>query len=353
MIAIILAGGSGTRFWPLSRTKRPKQLVRLFGERVMIAQTFERLARVVSAERVYIVCGEHLCEDILREIPEMSREQLITEPEARDTAAAIALATAIIEARYDASTPVGVFPSDHYIGDRERFEVLMRAAGEVASSRDEIVTLGVKPTRPETGYGYIRRAAGEPDAFGACVVKAFVEKPDADTAMEYLTSGQYLWNAGMFFFTPRTLRRELDRQAPRIARAYGELLAAWGEPSFEQEVARVFASIPSISIDYAVMEGAESVSVLPATFAWSDVGHWAALDEIERHDERGNVVRARVALYEVSDSIFYSTSSTKRIAAVGLEGMIVVDTPNAVMVIPKARAQDVRQIVEMLDEDER
>ncbi len=352
MIAVILAGGSGTRFWPLSRQSRPKQLVRLFGERVMIAQTFERLARVVSAERVYVVCGPHLVDDVLEAIPEMSREQLIVEPMARNTAPAIMLASAVVQARHDAHTPVGIFPSDHYIGEPEKFAAALETAAKLAEQRGEIVTMGVTPTRPETGYGYILRDQHVDDS-GSSPVAAFVEKPDQATAMQYLMSGNYLWNAGMFFFTPTTLDAELERQMPALHAASVRLVETFGEAGWEDRLREEFERADKISIDYGVMEGARAVRVLPATFPWSDVGHWAALDEVCEHDEHDNVLEAHCALHDVKDSIFYSTRPERRIAAIGLEGMVVVDTEHAVLVMPKDRAQDVRAIVDMIDESER
>lgn len=352
MIAVILAGGSGTRFWPLSRQSRPKQLVRLFGERVMIAQTFERLARVVSAEHVYIICGPHLVEDVLAEIPEMSREQLIVEPLARNTAPAIMLASAVVQARHGQDVSVGIFPSDHYIGEPELFAQALRNASHIAGARGEIVTMGVTPTRPETGYGYILREQ-ESDEWGASAVAAFVEKPDHSTALDYLMSGRYLWNAGMFFFTPKTLNTELALQMPELSKASARLVDAFGSPAYEDVLLAEFERADKISIDYGVMEGAQAVRVLPTTFPWSDVGHWAALDEVCEHDEHGNVIQAHCALHDVKDSIFYSTRPERRIAAVGLDGMVVVDTEHAVLVMPKSRAQDVRVIVDLIDESER
>lgn len=356
MIAVILAGGSGTRFWPLSRKDRPKQLVRLFGQRVMIAQTFERLARVVSQENVYIVCGEHLVERILDAIPELDSEHLIVEPSARNTAPAILLASAVIEARHGADVPVGIFPSDHFIGKPELFASTVEAASQVARREDAIVTLGISPTRPETGYGYILRDVEEdPDEHGSSPVDAFVEKPNVEKALEYLSHGHYFWNAGMFFFRPMTMKGEFKRQEPLFYEVYNDLVHAYEQGAFADVLPQRFEQLEKISIDYAIMEGAQEVRVVPSLFPWSDVGHWAALDEVCDANDEGNVIEAeRVSLHDVKDSIFYSEEgSQRRIAAVGLDGMVVVDTRDAVLVMPKDRAQDVRAIVDMLPDDER
>lgn len=364
MIAVILAGGSGTRFWPLSRNDRPKQLIRLFGERVMIAQTFERLARVVTPERVYVVCGPHLVSPILAAIPELRPDHVIVEPMARNTAPAIMLASAAIEALHGEEEPVGIFPSDHFIGQPERFAQTITHAYEEASRREAIVTLGITPTRPETGYGYILRESreeGEQEDARAFDVSSFVEKPDVARALQYLQDGNYFWNAGMFFFRPGVMNAEFARQRPdmhvtsrKIVAYYSEHRALQESEAFER-FDESFAELEKISIDYAVMEGARSVRVVPASFPWSDVGHWAALDEVCEPGEEGNVLEApRVTLHDVKNSIIYSdVEPARRIAAVGLDGMIVVDTADALLVMPKDRAQDVRAIVSALPEEER
>lgn len=360
MIAVILAGGSGTRFWPLSRSDRPKQLIRLFGERVMIGQTFERLARVVTPERVYVVCGPHLVNPILAAIPELRPDHVIVEPMARNTAPAIMLASAAIEAIHGEEMPLGIFPSDHFIGQPERFAETIERAYDEATQRDAIVTVGITPTRPETGYGYIlrERPSNMDDDVRTFEVSSFVEKPDVERALAYLQDGNYFWNAGMFFFRPGVMNAEFARQRPDMHEASRKIVAYYEDQGQGGEFERFdesFAALEKISIDYAVMEGARSVRVVSASFPWSDVGHWAALDEVCVSNEEGNVIEAsQVTLHDVRDSIIYSdVEPARRIAAIGLDGMIVVDTPEALLVMPKDRAQDVRAIVDALPEDER
>ena len=354
MIAIILAGGSGTRFWPLSRKARPKQLVRLWGERVMLGETLDRLADEIPAHKVFVVCGPHLEEGIRQAVPELPAENIIIEPSPCNTAPAIALATLHAQQRFGDEV-VGVFPSDHFIGSTEDFLQTARIAGEQAEAGG-IITIGIEPTSPETGYGYIRRADDD-QAEGVWEVDAFVEKPDRATALEYLSSGRYFWNAGMFFFKPTVLLEEIGRQMPGLHAGCGVMRGALAEAAsaevYERALTEMFERAEATSIDYGVMEGAELVRVVRARFAWSDVGHWAALPAVSQVDERGNVIRARAVLHDVDESIVYSTSEERVIAVAGMSGVVVVDTDDAVLVIPRDRAQDVRAIVAQLEPEQK
>lgn len=345
MISVILAGGAGTRFWPLSRRDRPKQLVELWDDTPMIRATVERLERVSAPDQMYVVLGEHLLEATRAVIDE---PQFIVEPCARNTAPAIGLAAARAQATFG-DEPIGIFPADHYIGGLDAFERCLALADEEA--RDgAIVTLGVRPTRPETGYGYIRFEGGAPGEHevAARPVDEFVEKPSRERALAYLESGEYAWNSGMFVFTPSTLFDEMERQLPPMHEAMMAIREAIGTDRERQVIEARFAELESISIDYGIMEGAERVRVIPATFAWSDVGHWAALDQVRPTDAAGNVVEADAHLLEVSDSVVFSEDRDRLIAACGLDGMVVVDTPDALLVVPKERAQDVKRIVKEL-----
>lgn len=350
MIAVILAGGSGTRFWPLSRKDRPKQLVRLFGDRVMIGQTVERLARVTTTDRIVVVCGEHLIDAMRAALPELDEDNFLVEPAARNTAPAIALAAAWANHRFPGEV-VGVFPSDHFIGAPDRFDAAVVRASE-AAKLGHIVTLGMQPNRPETGYGYIKQGASVQDLEGVHAVDAFVEKPNLERALEYLAAGDFLWNAGMFFFSPSTLMEELERQLPEMHAGVQEIAATFDADAetYDKALRGIFPELESISIDYGVMENARSVCVVPAEFAWSDVGHWAALPEIRETDAKGNVLEAPVILHDVEDSVFYSSDNARPIAAAGVKGLVVVDTPEAVLVIPKDRCQDVRELKQMFDD---
>lgn len=356
MTNIVLAGGSGTRFWPLSRRERPKQLIRLWGEQTMIEQTVDRLRTAAPEGALLVVCGEHLLDatrDVLDEQPGL---QFLVEPEARNTLPAIALA-AIAAFETNGDEPTSVFPADHYIGDLDAFSACLTAA-EREARNGHIVTMGIEPTRPETGYGYIHydpetTLGAEAGRIGAHPVEEFVEKPDRSTAEEYLQSGEFAWNSGMFCFKPSTLFEEIRRQLPEMHRQLERIRDAWDQADRRDVVADAFSSMEPVSIDYGVMEGAEDVVVIPASFRWSDVGHWAAVDQVREPDDDGNIVDADTALVDVQNSVFYSDDDRRLIAAAGVEDLVVVDTEDALLVVPKERAQSVRALVDLLEDRDR
>ncbi len=350
---IILAGGSGTRFWPISRRERPKQLVELWGDQTMIEVTVERLRTASPEGRVVVVCGEHLTDPTRTAISEVPAVDFLVEPQAKDTLPAIVLA-AIEVLETEGDQPCGVFPADHYVGDTSAFSACVTEAERQARS-GHIVTMGIEPTRPETGYGYIHfdeatNFGGEAGKLDAHPVEAFVEKPDRDVALRYLQSGEYLWNSGIFCFKPSVLLAEVERQLPEMYAHVERMRTAWGSDEQHRAVEEAFAEMRAISIDYGVMEGAEDVVVVPATYRWSDVGHWAAVDEVRETDARGNVVEAETELLDTRESVLYSDNSERLIAAIDLDEMIVVDTEDALLVAPKSSAQKVREIVDRLDE---
>jgi mannose-1-phosphate guanylyltransferase len=349
MIAIILAGGSGTRFWPLSRHAHPKQSLTLWGDKPMIAHTVSRLSSVCLPEHILIVCGPHLLDQLRAALPDLDAAQFIVEPTPRNTAPAIALATAIAQRRFGSEHVIGVFPSDHFIGDDEAFTQCLLTADQAART-GAIVTLGICPTRPETGYGYIcyQPPAERSLAAGrAWPVEAFVEKPDLTRAISYLERGDHLWNAGMFFFTPTTLDAQIAAHMPDLHAGIATIAAAYGTPDEHDALTAIFPTLPSISIDYGVMERASHILVIPATFIWSDVGHWAALPELHSADERGNVLHADAIAHDTHNTTVWSTTD-RLVALVGARDLIVVDTPDALLILPRERAQDVRAITDEL-----
>ena len=353
---IILAGGSGTRFWPLSRRERPKQLVNLWGDKTMIEATVDRLLSASPDGGALVVCGDHLLEATEAVLQGTEDVEFLVEPMARNTLPAIALAAVrVFESSGD--VPTGVFPADHYIGDLEAFASCIRAAEREAEA-GHIVTMGIEPTRPETGYGYIhyqrdKTHGADGEAPGAHPVREFVEKPDRQLAAEYLDSGDYVWNSGMFCFKPSVLFAEIERQRPAMYEQIKRMREAWNGEERDEVVADAFSQMNSVSIDYGVMEGAEDVVVIPATFDWSDVGHWAAVDEVRATDENGNVVDADAKLLDVTDSVVYSENAGRLVAGIDLDEFIVVDTEDALLVAPKASAQRVRDLVQALQKDGR
>lgn len=354
MIAVVLAGGSGTRFWPLSRSARPKQLIRLYGEGTMISQTVERLQNVSSLEKTLVVCGQKLLPETREALQNLDAKSFIAEPFARNTAPAIGLAAIHAQARFGDEV-MGIFPSDHFIEQLDDFDACLRAACREAEL-GKIVTMGIKPTSPETGYGYIafdhsQHSVDAPDSLAqhpAFPVQAFVEKPDRERAQTYLDAGNYAWNSGMFVFKPSVLLAEMQRQQPKMYAAMLKIAAAIDTPQEDQALTEHFEHVDNISIDYAIMENAPNVVVIPASFKWSDVGHWAAIEDVTGTDRSNNVVEANTALIDVTNSVLYSTQPKRVIAALGIDNLVIVDTPDALLILPKDRAQDVRALVDLL-----
>ena len=341
---VILAGGSGTRFWPLSRSRRPKQLLPLASDRPLVADTAARLAGLARYEDTLTICGAAHADAIRAMLPEAARAGVVVEPAARNTAPAIGLAATIVAA----SDPTGVLlvlPSDHAVLDLPAFHATVRKAVAIAA-KGPLVTIGVKPTRPETGFGYIR--VGAPLAGGGNAVSAFVEKPDRERAEQYLADGNYLWNAGMFAFRADRILEELRAHLPECAEALERIAPEVGTPAFADAVAQHFPGCPSISIDYAVMEKARSIAVVPATFTWSDLGSFASLPDVREADEGGNVTSGDVMLFDAVQNVVLGQAD-KPVAMVGVNDLIVVDAGDALLVCRRDRAQDIRRVVAALE----
>jgi mannose-1-phosphate guanylyltransferase len=342
--AVIMAGGAGTRFWPASRQRTPKQLLPLAGrtDEPLLTATVRRLSPLVKEEHVLVVTGEHLAEATARAVPRVPRAQILCEPAPRNTAPCIAWATATI-ARGDPNAVIAVLPSDHFIADEPAFRaVLARAAA--SAERGNVTTVGIVPTRPETGYGYIE--VGEALDGGARSVVRFVEKPDRERAEAFLAGGKHLWNAGMFFFRAADMKVLLGRHLPEIATGVGRIDASRDDPAVVREV---FPKLPSISIDHGVMEKASGLAVVPGNFGWNDVGSWQSAWELAAHDAAGNALSPGSIGIDAKNNLVRSLGAgQKPIAVVGVDDLVVVDTDDAILVIPRERAQDVRLVVEAL-----
>lgn len=338
--AVIMAGGVGSRFWPLSRRARPKQLVDLFGEGSMLRLTVDRLAPVVAPERQVIVTGSILGDAIAAELPEVPRHNILEEPCGRNTAPAIAWAARVIAER-DPDAVLAILPADQFIADVEGYRATVQAAVAAARDHQRIITLGIRPTRPETGYGYIR-AATEQLAPGVSEVAAFVEKPDLGTAISYLAAGDYLWNAGMFFVPARLILEEIDIYEPDLAAGIAALTPA--------NMTTAWPELTSISIDYAVMERTSRVAVMPGDFGWSDVGSWRTLFDYKRPGDssfsRGNVIEI-----DGSGNVLFAEGDGV-VATVGVSDLIVVHTADATLVCPRDQAQRLRDVVGSLKEND-
>ncbi|HZE40008.1 MAG TPA: sugar phosphate nucleotidyltransferase [Stackebrandtia sp.] len=353
--AVIPAGGSGTRLWPLSRAGHPKFLLPLTGsDRSLLQSTVDRLASLSDVRHRYVVTGTAHATAVARQLPEIPQENILVEPSPRDSAAAIALAAAVIAER-ESTAIMGAFSADHLIADAEGFASTVRAAMDMASD-GLLMTIGIRPTGPETGFGYLRR--GEEIGAGNRLVE-YKEKPDHVAAVEYVSSGNYLWNAGMFVWRVDVFLSELQRQRPALHDAVRRLAAAWERPEREDLLGELWPTLERISVDYAVMEGAATkgkVGVVPGDFGWNDIGDFDTLGSIlPPVDDSGNVVietadsKTEILTLDARRNVIVPGSG-RLVAAVGTDDLIVVDTPEAVLVCPRDRAQDVKQLVDQLKE---
>ncbi len=341
---VIMAGGSGTRFWPLSREAMPKQLLRIDGEETLIQQTIIRVRPLIPTDHIHIVTNKSQADQIRYQVPELNRDNFIIEPAAKNTAAAIGLAAVYLN-HHNVDSVMGILPADHVIKNKEAFLDTMECAF-TAAREGYLITIGIKPVRPETGYGYIH--AGEPlnPSTGIFYVDRFTEKPDIDTAKKYVADGHYFWNSGMFVWKTSVIITEIERHMPSLGAGLKEIRSAIGSSDEGSIISKVFAGLESVSIDYGIMEKSDKVVVIPADLGWSDVGSWTALDDISPKDARGNVIAGNVVDVESRNSIIYA--SNRLVATAGLKDMVVVDTEDATLVCHKDRAQDVKKIVDEL-----
>ena len=344
MFAVIMAGGSGTRFWPASRDRLPKQFLKITGDRTMFEETIRRVRPFVAEDHIYAVVGQTHAE-LTRQALGASDAAVLVEPSARNTAAAIGLAALHVRRR-DPEGVMLVLPADHFVGGLEHFARTAQAAGEVAAA-GAVVTVGVQPTRPETGYGYLK--LGEPAGRALdrtyYPVARFVEKPDQAKALAYLADQQHAWNSGIFVFTAQTILREIAACLPELAAGLAEVEPAIGGADYNQTLARVYQRLEAISIDYGVMEKtAAPVYAFKADFAWSDVGSWQALYELraDEGDGDGNLALGDATAVEAKSNLVYSTTG-RAVALLGVEGLVIVDTPDALLVADRARSQEVKQ----------
>lgn len=340
---VMMAGGSGTRFWPLSRKRLPKQFLPLVSKRSMIQMTYQRVVSLTAPSRVLVVCGPAHRALVRSHLARISPANVIVEPEARNTAPAIALATAHVFAEQPDATIV-VVPSDQHVADVAKFQQSVARAIEVARS-GYIVTLGITPTRPDTGYGYIQQGPELPA--GGYAVQRFVEKPNRELAQHYLDSGAYTWNAGIFVFRADVMRAAFAQHLPEAAKAIDDISKAVGSRRYPATLRRAFRKIPTISIDYAVAEKSANMAVVPGDFGWCDVGSFESLDGVRTLDAAGNIVESsQSVLIDASGCVVLGKG--KPIAVVGVRDLVVVDTPDALLVMPKKDSQRVREVVDAL-----
>ncbi len=352
---VIMAGGSGTRFWPLSRHLFPKQLLRIGGEHTLIQQTMRRVLGCGPAANVLISTNAAQADLIRTQLIDWKEDLangFLLEPEGRNTAPAIALAALEVSAR-DPNGLMLVVPADHVVTGQRDFEAAVRLAAQLAME-GYLVTFGINPIRPETGYGYIKpkdhALLGTWGKLRGYRVQKFVEKPNATKAARYLKAGDYFWNSGMFVWRAETILQEIGLHQPAIAASMDQIRKLKMEGASQQSIDDIYRRIKPVSIDSGVMEQSSKAAVVPVTFKWSDVGSWGSLDEVAEKNEAGNVVTGRVIDIESKHTIVYA--DRRVVATIGLQDMVVVDTPDATLVCPKSRAQDVRQIVDILKQQQ-
>jgi mannose-1-phosphate guanylyltransferase len=354
---VILAGGRGTRFWPLSRKKRAKQLLALDGKQTMIQQTVQRLLPLAPVKKFWIITNEDLRPAITQQLPKLPQDQVLAEPVGRNTAPAIGLA-AFLLLRKDPHAVIGMFPSDHVIADELQYRETLERGIAIAAAGPNIVVLGIRPNRAETGYGYIE--AGSSFQGEALRVRRFTEKPDAGRAAEFVAAGNYFWNSGMFLWGARTLADALREHLPKTAALLEEIAAAFGTRKFAATFRKLYPKCENISVDYAVLEPrsakgeqAGNIFCLPADFGWNDLGSWTALHEhhtAKSNPPEGNLV-AGSGMFLLNARGNYVHAPGKFVAAVGVSDLVVVETEDALLITTRKHAQDVGKIVKYLDEN--
>ncbi|MBM7622992.1 mannose-1-phosphate guanylyltransferase [Sporohalobacter salinus] len=341
---LIMAGGIGSRFWPLSRKDTPKQFLKLVDQdQSMIQATVDRISDLTSRENIFVATNQNYLADIKEHLPEIPENNITVEPMGKNTAACIGLASLYIE-RKDPQAVMVVLPSDHLIEDQSSYLEILNTAVEVANRGDNLVTIGIEPTNPETGYGYIAYDQDETEIKidNAFAVEEFTEKPDYKTAESFLKQGNYLWNSGMFVWRVDTIRKMFKKYMPKLHKGLERMKEAIGTYKEEEVLIEEFKKLDSISIDYGIMEEADNIYVIPGNFGWDDVGSWSSLERFKEVDLDGNLVEGNHVGVETKNSIIHGNG--KLITTVGLENVIIVETDDAIMVCDKDKAQDVKEL---------
>lgn len=344
LYAVIMAGGVGSRFWPRSKKKLPKQLLKIFGDRTMIQSTVDRLSGLVDNENIYVITNELQREEVLRQLDKVPVENIIDEPFGRNTAACIGLASVIINKK-DPQAVTVVLPADHIIREKDKFIETIENAAQFAYQSKGLVTIGINPTRPETGYGYIQINDKEV-AKNIHKVYTFAEKPNYATALRFLESGDFLWNSGMFIWRVDAILDEIKNLMPDLYEGLIKIQSKISEPNFREELINVYGQLKKISIDYGIMEKSSKVFLTKGMFTWSDVGSWEEVYQLSEKNESGNALIGKVFTDMVADSYIYSPD--KMTAVIGLDNIIVINHEDTVLVCRRDKAQNVKEIVDFL-----
>jgi mannose-1-phosphate guanylyltransferase len=353
---IIMAGGRGERFWPVSREKTPKQLITLLGKKSFLQQTVDRVAPLVPLKNIIVITNEVQAPQVRKQLPRLPKGNVVAEPVGRDTCAAVTLGAALVGAR-STTAVMAVLPADHIIPEEKKFQQILADAFDLAARGQVIVTIGIKPTEPATGYGYIHVGEPLPPPHGVKPYKTtffkaqrFVEKPNFDRAVEYLSSGQYRWNAGMFIWSFVTITQGLEKHQPELAEACQRWFKVANTPKLAKVLAREYPGIKKISIDFALMEHAQNVVVADGAFEWDDLGSWPALARHIKPDAEGNCALADFIHVDAARNVIYDARTKNRtpIAVVGLRDSVIVQTDDATLVAHKTQAQKIKELVAKL-----
>ena len=349
MFAVIMAGGQGTRFWPKSRKSKPKQFLDIIGNETMIRRTIDRLTPVVPKEKIYAVVNASHLQDTIGQTS-LSEDSIIVEPIGRNTAPCIGLAALYVQ-RKDPEGVMVALPADHHIEDQQAFLKTLLVAEEAATSSGYLITLGMEPKYPTTGFGYIEKGEllGESGSKEFFKVKRFTEKPDLSTAIEFLADGNFLWNSGIFVWKVSAIMEQIKTHLPFLYKGLMKIREAIGTGQEREAISEVYSNIEGISIDYGVMEKSDITAVIPSDFGWNDVGSWASLDEVLPKDQDGNLLIGKCISLDTRDTVVYGKD--KLIATLGLDGIVVVDTEDAILISRKDKCQDVKKIVERLEKE--
>ncbi len=349
MYCVLMAGGVGSRFWPLSRAALPKQMLNLTGDRSMLQMTYARIRPLTSPQKILVVTNIDLKKQVREQLPELPEENIIAEPFGRNTAPCIGLAGAIILKRAQRDEIMVVLPADHLIEKEDQFRNTLQSAVQYAQKEKCLITIGIKPHYPETGYGYIQRGEKisrslEKDVFR---VKTFAEKPNRDTAERFLKSGDFLWNSGMFIWSVELIMNKFDQYQPEMAEGFRKIYEAIDTVKMYKEIKQVYSRMKSVSIDYAIMELAQKVCILEADFKWNDVGSWEAAYQIADKDEQSNALRTKdYCLIDAKNNYVYSKK--KLVALVDVEDLVVVETDDALLICKKGQSKKVKNVVDSL-----
>jgi len=344
LYAVIMAGGVGSRFWPRSRERKPKQLLKIFGENSLIRDTVNRLEGLVQKENIFIVTNKVQKPEIKKQLPEIPAENIIDEPFGKNTAAAIGLASVVVGKKNKQAVTI-ILPADHIIKEKDEFQKTIKTAAEFANEGKRLVTIGINPNRPETGYGYIQ-IDDKPVHDNIYKVLTFAEKPNYATAVRFISSGDFYWNSGMFIWRIDSILDEIKNHMPELHQGLNQIEEAIGTHDFDKVVNHVYGQLKSISIDYGIMEKSENVFLRRGFFTWSDVGSWEEVYQLSQKDNDRNAIVGNAYCFNTTDSYIYSPK--KFTAVIGTENLIVINTEDALLICNREKAQDVKSVVDYL-----